>query len=205
MTHDAILLKLAFIHQELKVFVVQEAHAKIAFWYVFFILLTITESLYIVLVKRIAFLFMSAKLAAQGFLETKLFKISVMTFLSMTLPLKYYCVTQITLHMQSCDQGLVTLAFPGEKLIFYYFILINIWQRETNFFGGWPCFKFNNLALAVGMTFKFLQQCDKKFKPKIKRFWGQNLLVQNLQEKDWWGNAFCPLPQYWIGLNGFNF
>lgn len=110
-------------------------------WYVFFILLTITESLYVVLVKRIAFLFMSAKLTAQGFLETKLSKISVMTFLSITLPLKYYCVTQITLHMQSCDQGLVTLAFPGEKLIFYYFIFINIWQKETNFFWGVALFQ----------------------------------------------------------------
>lgn len=79
---------------------------------------------------------MSAKLAAQGFLETKLFKISVMTFLSMTLPLKYYCVTQITLHMQSCDQGLVTLAFPGEKLIFYYFILIKIFDKEKPIFLG---------------------------------------------------------------------
>ena len=52
--------------------------------------------------------------------------------------------------MCSCDQSLVIVAFPREKLSqpqFYKDLTI-----KTAFCGGWSWFKFNNLGLALGFT-----------------------------------------------------
>ena len=44
--------------------------------------------------------------------------------------------------------------------------------RETNFFEGWSCFKFNNLRLALGMALKFYTIVTKGLKVKVGKFWG---------------------------------
>ena len=38
--------------------------------------------------------------------------------------------------------------------------------------GGWPCFKFDNLDLALGMVLKFYTSVAKGLKQKVRKFCG---------------------------------
>ena len=44
--------------------------------------------------------------------------------------------------------------------------------RKTTFFEGWSWFRFNNLGLAIGTTFKFYTSVAKGLKLKVRKFCG---------------------------------
>ena len=80
----------------------------------------------------VASLMVSAKLATLDLLKIKLFLV-MMTSTKIYYGLKLYC---------RCVH--VTLTSIYKDL-----------TRKTNFFEGYPWFKFNNLGLALGMALKF--------------------------------------------------
>ena len=45
-------------------------------------------------------------------------------------------------------------------------------DQKNHFFEGWFWFRFNNLALALVMVFKFLYQCGKRIKTKSQKDFG---------------------------------
>ena len=71
---------------------------------------TFFKSLKIVLIKMVAILMMSAKMATLGLRIWRLMKAS------MTSPTNFYHVTQIILHIWSCNESFVTVTFLWEKL-----------------------------------------------------------------------------------------
>lgn len=60
-------------HQKLTFWSYREMRLKVAFWYIFLILLTYIESLKIALIKRIGILMMSAKSVTPGLLKIKVY------------------------------------------------------------------------------------------------------------------------------------
>ena len=80
-------------------------------------------------------------------------------------------------------------------------------DQKTAFLEGWPCFKFNNLGLALGTNLKFYTSVGKGWKLKLRKLWGLiPMFVENTGGK-LVGGIFCtlsppppPLPPTWIGL-----
>ena len=46
--------------------------------------------------------------------------------------------------------------------------------RKITFFEGWSWFKFKNLGLALGTSFKFCDSVANGLKLKVRKFWGPN-------------------------------
>ena len=66
--------------------------------------------------------------------------------------------------------------------------------EKNTFLKGWSWFKFNNLGLALGMTFKFYTSVAKRLKLKVRK-WGLNLtFVEVTGEKLVWGAFLPPTP-----------
>ena len=108
----------------------------------------------------------------------------------MTLPTKFYYVSQIILYMWSCDQSLVTLAILWQKLSkpqFYKDL-----ARKNAFFEGWSWFKFNSFGMVLGMASKFYNCVGKMLKLKVRKLWGLlPTFVEITGEKQEWG-VFLP-------------
>ena len=81
-------------------------------------------------------------------------------------------------------------------------------DQKTAFLEGWPCFKFNNLRLALGTNLKFYTSVGKEWKLKLRKFWGLiPMFVENTGGK-LVGGIFCtlspPLPPPPPNLNRVN-
>ena len=147
---------------------IKKCRYRLHFYIWFLIILILLESLKIFFFTNVVIIFMmSTKMATTDLFKTvsilKERQAMMSWSLYMTSPAKFYNVIKIILlHMRSCDQRLITLAFLWEKLSSpqFYKDLTN----KTPFFEGWSWFKFNNLDLALG-TF-FLHECGKKVKIK---------------------------------------
>ena len=71
-----------------------------------------------------------------------------------------------------------------------------LWGFDQNkrFFEGWCWFKFNNLRLALGMTFKFYASMVKGLKLKVKRFGGVTSYVCRSYRRETGRGTFLPPP-----------
>ena len=118
----------------------------------------------------------------------------------MTSPAKFYHVIQIILHMYSCDQSLVTVAFLWEKLSQTQ--LYQDLTRKTAFFQERSWFRFNNLGLALSTNLKFYASVAKGLNLKVRKFWGLIPTFVEVTGENLAGRPFCPHPQSWVGLNG---
>ena len=83
--------------------------------------------------------------------------------MSMMSPSNFCYVTQTILQKYSF-KSLVKFGISIKKVI-------------ISFFWGWSWFRFNNLALALGMTLKFCTSMSKWLKIKVGKFLGANSYV----------------------------
>ena len=144
-------------------------------------------------------LMMSTKLATPAFLKIKIFwnnDYDVIIFV--------YDVTKkkiITWLKSYCRCGHVTKVF----WLWYFYEtcynnhnFIRIWPKK-GFFEGWSWFKFNNLELALGTTFKFCTNEAKGLKLKVRKFWR---LIFTFAEFLFFQNKSCWHSASWvIGIN----
>ena len=122
---------------------------------------------------------MSAKAVLPGLLKIKAFWNKVYAVI--------LSVFQATNKTWSCDtdyfldlvmwSNLVPRVFLWEKLWLLQFSKY-LTRKTNNFFERWSWFKFNNLGLALDMTFKFYYSVEKKLKRKFRRK-SQKLLRAN--------------------------
>lgn len=90
---------------------------KFAVWYGFLIHLTFSESLYNAEINMIIILITSLKCATPDLLEEiKVLRFWLHDFCPWRHHRNFYHMFQIKLKMWLCERGLVTIAFPGEKL-----------------------------------------------------------------------------------------
>ena len=94
--------------------------------------------------------------------------------------------------MWSCDQSLVTRAFPWKKLWLPQFY-INF-TRKSNFFEGCSWFKFNNIGEALGVALNFYTSVTKGLKLKVRKFWGLIPAFVEVTEKNLVGGLLPPPP-----------
>ena len=102
--------------------------------------------------------------------------------------------------MWSCDQSLVTVAFPWEKLSQPQFYKDFTWK--TAFFEGWPWLKVDKFGLVLGMTLKFYTRLAKGLTLKVRTFLETNSNVCTSYRRETGKEAFL-LPPSWIGLSAF--
>ena len=77
-------------------------------------------------------------------------------------------------------------------------------DKKTAFLEGWPCFKFNNLGLALGTNLRFYTSVGKGWKLKLRKFLGLiPMFVENTGEK-LVGGIFCTPPSPSPNLNRVN-
>ena len=68
--------------------------------------------------------------------------------------------------------------------------------RKTTFLKGWSWFKFNNLGLALGTSFKFYTRVAKGLKLKVTKFLGLIPTFVKVTGENLVGGSFCPSPPH---------
>ena len=71
-------------------------------------------------------------------------------------------------------------------------------DQKNHFFEGWSWFKFNNLAMVLGMILKFYTSVAKGLKLKARKFCGLTPPFVEVTGEKLVGLTF--LPHSWIGL-----
>ena len=66
--------------------------------------------------------------------------------------------------------------------------------RKTNFFEGYPWFKFNNLGLALGMALKTYTSVEKRIKSKSQKVLGLIPTFAEVTGEKLVGGPFCLPP-----------
>ena len=66
--------------------------------------------------------------------------------------------------------------------------------RKITFFEGWSWFKFKNLGLALGTSFKFCDSVANGLKLKVRKFWGPNPTFVEVTGKTGRGAFLPPTP-----------
>ena len=132
----------------------------------------------------VTILMMSAKLATLGLLGIKVFwNIGYDVIIS---------VYDVTNKILSCDSIYIVNVvmwpkFGNSSTSMREFII-----TTTSFFAGWSWFKFNNLGLALVITFKFYTSVAKGLKLKVRNFLGLiPTFVEVIGEKVVGGSFLC--------------
>ena len=107
-----VLLTLAVFNRNSSFLLYREIKIKTAFQYVMLILLTIIESLKVILINIIAVLMMSAKLETPSFLKITLVRNSVYNVIIKIFSCHSYCIKNLVMWL-----SLATLAFMWQKVL----------------------------------------------------------------------------------------
>ena len=164
----------------------------------FLILLTFFESLINFLINMVTILMMSAKLATPGPFKIRTFQnkgYGVMI-------LDYYVTNNIISRDSSYFvDAIMWQKFGNSSISRGEVIITSILQgfdQKNHFFEGWSWFKFNNLAMVLGMTLKFYTSVAKGLKLKARKFCGLTPPFVEVTGEKLVGLTF--LPHSWIGL-----
>ena len=133
----------------------------------------------------VAILIMSAIVATLDLLKIKVFwnKGYDVVFLPITSPTKFYHLTNYI------TDAVMWPKFCNSSISMREVIIMSIFRdltRKTIFFEGYPCFKFNNLGLALDIALKFYTSVANRLKLKVRKCFGLVLTGEKL--------TFLPAP-----------
>ena len=160
----------------------------------FLIILAFLEPLRIVLIKKVANLMMSAKMATPGLLKITVFWNKSYDVITL--------VHDVTNKFLSRDSNYIVYVvmwpkFGSSNISMREVIMISILQgfdQKNCFFWRWFWFKFNNLGLALGMNLEFYTSVAKGLKLKVRKFYGLVLTFVEVTGEKLVGGPFCHLP-----------